>query len=379
MHYEGLILSYVQEVDRVKYDYNFREELKRRRNRINIYSGKLYHNDFHDNRYLMDEDNLETLLNLVKVVYGKQRILFCVDIEAYEFDHDLITEIGISIYDPRLNYRNSGFDDNEIIKIHIIIEENEHICNGRYVADNKQNFLGGPSLVMPMIRAQEFLETIVLHYFPENIKATSSSRFGVSLVGHSIDNDLAWLNKLGIYFPDYVYRRKYMILDTYDIWTASFGSKYGSLTKLLCFLGIPNAFLHNGGNDSFFTILLLMVLCDPNIRECMLLDRINRNHLPDSAFAQLRKKGCHEFRFFSENNYLDNTSFEYCICNEAECDEWTDFKNHNIDRTRHHLLISDYVSDGFISRKNISGNLRTDDVGFAIEFTLEAIFKYKHY
>lgn len=67
---------------------------------------------------------------------------------AFEFNHELITEIGISLFHS-IRGDFSG--------VHIIVKEALHCRNGRYVADNKDRYEFGSSIVLSMSEAKQCL------------------------------------------------------------------------------------------------------------------------------------------------------------------------------------------------------------------------------
>lgn len=86
-----------------------------------------------------------------------------------------------------------------------------------------------------------------------------SNRNG-AFVGHHIEGDIKWLKSLNIEIPDNV-----NTVDTHKLYTIS-RSRGGTLRGVLRLLGIPHGFLHNAGNDAYFTLLAAMALCDPEVR-----------------------------------------------------------------------------------------------------------------
>ncbi|GEQ71533.1 hypothetical protein JCM33374_g5217 [Metschnikowia sp. JCM 33374] len=192
-------------------------------------------------------------------VYCRNSILFCIDIEAWEQNHDLVTEVGVSIYDPR--YQESALVPN-IKTLHMTVAENKHLKNGKHVADNKDNFMGKSTWNMTLDQIRWILQELIDRYFDPGYP------FYCSLVGHDLRGDLQWLDKIGVYIPSNVRQ-----LDTQTLFAYTHGRNGASLGKCLRAVNQPFAHLHNAGNDAYYTILLALKLCDPNVRDLTEFDR----------------------------------------------------------------------------------------------------------
>ncbi|ODV83396.1 hypothetical protein CANARDRAFT_191402, partial [[Candida] arabinofermentans NRRL YB-2248] len=213
--------------------------------------------------HLSNKQNLNTLKNLIESVYFKNHVLFSFDVEAFEFDQRMITEIGISIYDPAYQ-QFSTFP--YIKQIHIIIKEFSSKVNGKFVINNKENFLGGPSLIMSAIECRKFMQKLINYYFKE-LPLVDKTIQNAIFVGHSPSQDLKWFSDMGVKLP-----LDYILLDTLKVWQLSHGSHGGSLSRILRYMDIPHSYMHNAGNDSYFTLLLALNLTDPQIRILKRLD-----------------------------------------------------------------------------------------------------------
>ncbi|OWB76026.1 hypothetical protein B5S32_g173 [[Candida] boidinii] len=216
---------------------------------------------------LSNKTNLDKLKNYITKLSSKKHCLLSFDIEAFELNTKIITEIGISIYDP-INQRNSIMP--HITKIHIIIKEFLNKRNGKYVPDNKDNFLGGASLLMTAGDCKQFIQKLVDFYFiklPELDKSLKNSIF----IGHGPSEDLKWLNQMGIVLPNRD-SEIFEIFDTQQVWSLSHGNHGNSLSRILRFLDIPHSYMHNAGNDCYFTLLLALAITDPQTRMLKKLD-----------------------------------------------------------------------------------------------------------
>lgn len=211
---------------------------------------------------LQTPQRVALLKQLVLEANNQTNALISIDMEAHEFSKDKVTEIGISIYDPAKDAL-STFPT--IKNIHILPEEVIRLRNGAFVADNKDKFLGGSSIIMPTSKAADLIQCILNYYFYD--------RPGMSacIVGHNVAGDLTWLKGLGVTIP-----HNATVLDTQKIYNITHGDRLSSLGGILRRFDIPHAYLHNAGNDAYYTLMLLMKLCDPSFR---------RNHAVDSFEA----------------------------------------------------------------------------------------------
>lgn len=195
-------------------------------------------------------------------VYGRNTLLFCVDIEAWERNTNVITEIGVSIYDPE----EQEFAITPVIHTyHIIIQQHQHKRNGRFVPDHMHNFMEGQLVLLPMNEATKLLQLLIDKYFGEWAKKWCT------FVGHDLRNDIDYLAKIGIHVPP-----KILTLDTQTLFAYSHGKYGASLQNALRTVKQPFAFLHNAGNDAYYTVLLALKLCDPNARLLLGLDLLGK-------------------------------------------------------------------------------------------------------
>ncbi|EGV65604.1 hypothetical protein PSN45_003617 [Yamadazyma tenuis] len=196
------------------------------------------------------------LKHWVEQVYGRKTVLFCVDVEAWERDITKVTEIGVSIFDPR---KQEDAIVPTLMNFHIRPKEHNHMKNGRYVPDNSMRFAGDVTHIMTMEDSIRFVQYLIDKYF-------NDSSISCSLVGHDLHGDIKWLRTLGINFPENAAR-----LDTQVIIGFS-SERQMSLVNSLVALGIPYSNLHNAGNDAYYTLLLALKVSDPITRQLFGLD-----------------------------------------------------------------------------------------------------------
>lgn len=146
----------------------------------------------------------------------------------------------------------------------MIISEHNHLKNGKYVPDNKAEFMGGPSCHFSLDDARRFLQNLIVLYFHPN------HPMHCALTGHDLKGDLDWLHQLGVEIPNHI--RK---LDIKVLYAYTHGHDGASLKNALRAVKQPHAFLHNAGNDAYFTIMLALKLCDPGSRQFSRLDYLS--------------------------------------------------------------------------------------------------------
>lgn len=209
---------------------------------------------------LHNPSSLAILKEGMKAVYGRRGILFCIDVEAWEVNTKIVTELGIAIFDPR---KQANALMPNITLIHIIIRENMKRKNGRFVPEHSHNYNGKTTYILSQVEAVKFVQSLIQYYFIDLLHKRQCY-----LVGHDVRGDIEWMRKLGIHFP-----KDTSSLDTQKIYAASHGMNGASLKNALRSADIPHAFLHNAGNDAYYTLVLALRLCDPQSRALSTLDK----------------------------------------------------------------------------------------------------------
>lgn len=182
-----------------------------------------------------------------------------IDFEGYERSPGIVTEVGIAVYKPT-TLRGMMMPFIELK--HIIITENMDLKNGRYVPDHKDNFNGDVSLMMSGPCAAEAIRQVTDQH-SESLDIPGS---GVCLVGHGLDNDLEWLDRMGVRIEPSC------TIDTQKVLGWTHGKKGLSLRNSLDLVRQPYAFLHNAGNDAYYTMILCLCLADPFYRQACGMD-----------------------------------------------------------------------------------------------------------
>ncbi|KAL6947389.1 hypothetical protein ACO0QE_002272 [Hanseniaspora vineae] len=220
------------------------------------------------------------LANCIQLMANASTICFSLDFEAYEFQQSVVTEIGISIFDPREQEPYST--ERQTQNFHIIVEESLDLRNHKFISCLKDCYLHNHSCILKLNDAVNLIQILVDHYLRP--KTESDFTWNRAIVGHNLSGDLNWLNKLGVALPDNLkvngdlgsipsemtpgkFAGDLLLLDTQKLYTSNYGLKSSSLGKILRILNIPHAYLHNAGNDAYYTLQLLMKFCDIGFRK----------------------------------------------------------------------------------------------------------------
>jgi hypothetical protein len=130
---------------------------------------------------VLDQAN-EHLQALRDTVSDSNVTFVAVDVEAWELDHRVVLEVGLSVA--------ANTAQSVISSAHYIIEETKDFRNGKFVPDNKDDFRFGVSATVP----QKELAATILSWLQVKIPIGTK----VVLVGHSLGNDKKWLQGVGV-------------------------------------------------------------------------------------------------------------------------------------------------------------------------------------
>ncbi|KAG8628620.1 hypothetical protein KVT40_002485 [Elsinoe batatas] len=201
-------------------------------------------------------------VNAVSSADRSGSLFVCVDLEAFEFDHTKILEVGVATLDSR-DLRDLTTDDlvttwlSKIKSEHYIVQERQHLVNKRYVKGCPEGFIFGQSKIIPVVKAQALLRQ---HLSDPRSLLSSDETVGdaeapsVYIVAHGLKNDTTLMKNFGI-------ANVYNLGLTGDIDTQRICSgkkKPAGLKKLLDAIDIPYEHLHNGGNDCTYTLQALV-------------------------------------------------------------------------------------------------------------------------
>lgn len=226
-------------------------------------------------------DQITRILNEAQAGNGSDPLFICIDLELYEFHTNEILELGMAVFDS-LSIKDIKPEDRAEAWIanieyhHLLIEESSYVecknCpdhgisltpirdsfkqNGRYCPGHPDKFLFGKTTTVPLKDVAARVEDII---------ATKQSDVQqprqIVLVGHAFDNDNKTLKKLA--FKSWPPAGFYGTVDTQKLATERVPERFpnqSGLGKILSVLGIPSAYLHNGGNDAAFTLQAMLAL-----------------------------------------------------------------------------------------------------------------------
>jgi hypothetical protein len=188
-------------------------------------------------------------------------VFVCIDLEAYEFAQDKITEVGVSILDSRhVIGTDPGSDGTEwlskITTRHLIIQEHKRLVNKRFVHGCPDKFNFGKSEIVPLNRVHATLTHLFDNPSPGSVLASDRGPRKLILVGHGLSNDTAYLNKLK--FAPHAKGNIIQDIDTQKF--AGTKKQTVSLSRLMAGLGIDPENLHNAGNDAAYTLQALLLI-----------------------------------------------------------------------------------------------------------------------
>ena len=185
-------------------------------------------------------------------------VFICVDVESYERDHNLITEIGIATLDTKdlidVSPGEGGIEwMNKIRARHLRIKERTHLVNKDFVngcADRFEKSFGTSEFISikeaPQVVASCFRSpfSAVKENSNINVEDKEDEKRNLILVGHNTKADIDYLRQLG-YDPSNL-SNLLEVLDTADLFRAlKYENSGRGLGSLLLDLGLPGWNLHN--------------------------------------------------------------------------------------------------------------------------------------
>lgn len=168
-----------------------------------------------------------------------------IDIEAWEREHAIITEVGLS-RTTTVGQFGVSLLPGESVNLHWVVEENESKRNGTFVPDERHNFLHGVTETRPLAEIVSIIKVIF-----ERLQATGR----VVLTGHALSGDLKWLESAGLDLTSIIQ------IDTQKVWRSMEREDQPRSLFWVCEeMGIPCAGLHNAGNDSKYTLDVILAM-----------------------------------------------------------------------------------------------------------------------
>ncbi|KAL2263226.1 hypothetical protein VTK26DRAFT_7720 [Humicola hyalothermophila] len=191
-------------------------------------------------------------------------LFVAIDIEAYEFNQNIITEVGIAVLDTARTVGIAPGKGGEgwfslIQARHIRVKENLWALNKKYVHGCPDNFDFGMSEI---IKNKDVVPNIIQVID----KAASTGSTGkapehrpVVLVFHESFSDIKFLETLG--YSVYDAGNVLEVVDTKEMHQyVTRSNNSASLASVLSALGIPHQHLHNAGNDAVYTLRAMIGL-----------------------------------------------------------------------------------------------------------------------
>lgn len=171
-----------------------------------------------------------------------------IDIEMWEHaPNKVMLEVGIACV---TGDKWKGPDVRQRLSVHhLLVAENLHLHNGDFVADNRDKFHFGKSLVMSKATVCEEVQRVL------NQAQLAGGR--VFLVGHSIGGDLKWLqNVLGVQVVAITE------CDIAEAWKSHNGKDNKQNLEEMCeeYGLMMDAAFHNGANDAAYQLELCQVM-----------------------------------------------------------------------------------------------------------------------
>ncbi|OBU01039.2 hypothetical protein VE01_00919 [Pseudogymnoascus verrucosus] len=214
--------------------------------------------------------NIKTQIDVTKPAPFEQEssvVFICVDIEAYEKNHRLITEIGIATLDTaditNISPEERGTSWFSAIRArHFRIKEYGHLNNTEYLQGCADMFRFGTSEWIKIADAPKSVADCFKPPFSNPLSLSPidpSEKRKIVLVGHDLPQDIAFLRQLG-YDPGNL-PNLLECTDTAHMYRAFRREPNNSgLGKVLADLDIAGWDLHNAGNDAVYTLQAMVAI-----------------------------------------------------------------------------------------------------------------------
>ncbi|USP79643.1 hypothetical protein yc1106_06917 [Curvularia clavata] len=190
-------------------------------------------------------------------------IIVALDVEWFEHDSSLITELGVSILDPR-DLPSSGTQSpwsilSKLQTHHICIKRNTHLVNGDLCPGYPDQFKFGITTYASIQSAKEMLQSVFLRHDPHGYARP------ILFLGHAVDNDYNMIkSRFGLDLE--ALGTIVATLDT-QVLACEQGlaepSRMMRLQHLLEHYDIDEPYLHNAGNDVVATVVAALLMSFP--------------------------------------------------------------------------------------------------------------------
>ncbi|TVY13160.1 Uncharacterized protein LARI1_G008062 [Lachnellula arida] len=234
------------------------------------------------------------------------RVVFvCVDIEAYERNNNLITEIGIATLDTDdlagVVPGEGGANWMKLIRArHFRINEHKHLNNTEFVSGCADRFEHGTSEFISLKDAPRIVASCFKHPFSKPGDDTEpEEKRSIILVGHDLNQDINYLKKMG--YDVYNLSNLLECVDTANMWKyMTRDNNPRKLAMILAELRLIGWNLHNAGNDAVYTLWAMIGISVKHlkehsereeIKEAMKQERIQRSVAEAEKTATEREEG----------------------------------------------------------------------------------------
>ncbi|KAI9645802.1 hypothetical protein NHQ30_005236 [Ciborinia camelliae] len=190
-------------------------------------------------------------------------VFVCIDVEAYELNNNIVTEIGIATLDV-LDIANMepgilGENWRKAIRArHFRIKEHMHLNNTKHVQGCADKFEFGKSEIIFRDDAPHVVGTCFKYPFssPSPSAELADKKRNIILVGHDVDADIRFLRQIGYEINNLQLHEG---CDTTLMWRALKREvNPRSLAAILAEIGIAGWSLHNAGNDAVYTLQAML-------------------------------------------------------------------------------------------------------------------------
>lgn len=179
-------------------------------------------------------------------------VFISIDVEAFEFNQDWITEVGLSALRVGGGVAAGGNGEDwrsGILSFHFCSEEHRYKRNKVYVQDCREKFHFGNTV---WAKQAEVVRSIRAY-----IEAWNQHE--VILVAHGATGDIEYLKKLGL--GSCLSETLTDCIDTSDVYrTLMKESHQSALSDILIHYGITGRDLHNAGNDARYTLEAMLAM-----------------------------------------------------------------------------------------------------------------------
>ncbi|RKF62934.1 putative qde-2-interacting protein [Erysiphe neolycopersici] len=216
-------------------------------------------------------------------------VFVCVDVEAYERDARIITEIGFATLDTKdlllLAPGERGVNWRSLIRPrHFRISEHKFYNNSDYVAGCADRFEFGTSEFISIKDASDIISDCFKNPVPKTGDADTKEQSNrkVIFVGHDVISDIKFLRTVG--YDVYTLPNLFDMVDTALMYRALRREmNTRSLGVILTDMGITGWNLHNAGNDAVYTLQVMIAMAIKYLEE-------RQNHKKTESLGRNPKK-----------------------------------------------------------------------------------------